>query len=190
MNNSRVFAVISIFQRTLFLLGNAERCGQRSRCFRLKVRGERLKAGSFYRFALNYFYVVRPKGGGRRVLNDNSSQFYSSIIVNFFPFCGLEECAMHIDNPQMKGLFFCGVTRHVCRGYDRLRILGLRSRRACAQVCAHARHANIIYILLRQWLYHQSSIRVCQETDIQLAVIDICAQSRHIQYQHLWLYTR
>ena len=24
--------------------------------------------------------------------------------------------------------------------------LGLRSRRACAQVCAHARHANIIYI--------------------------------------------
>ena len=31
---------------------------------------------------------------------------------------------MHIDNPQMRGLFFCGVTRHVCRGYDRLRILG------------------------------------------------------------------
>ena len=56
-----------------------------------------------------------------RVLNDNSSQFYSSIIVNFFPFCGLEECAMHIDNPQMRGMFFCGVTRHVCRGYDRLR---------------------------------------------------------------------
>jgi hypothetical protein len=55
-----------------------------------------------------------------RVLNDNSSQFYSSIIVNFFPFCGLEECAMHIDNPQMRGLFFCGVTRHVCREYDRL----------------------------------------------------------------------
>ena len=69
-------------------------------------------------------------------------------------------------------------------------ILGLRSRRACAQVCAHARHANIIYILLRQWLYHQTSIGVGQETDIQLAVIDICAQSRHIQYQYLWLYTR
>jgi hypothetical protein len=31
---------------------------------------------------------------------------------------------MHIDNPQMRGLFFCGVTRHVCRGYDRLWILG------------------------------------------------------------------
>ena len=44
-----------------------------------------------------------------------------SIIVNFFPFCGLEECAMHIDNPQMRGLFFCGVTRHR-RGYDRLRL--------------------------------------------------------------------
>ena len=36
----------------------SERCGQRSCFFRLKVRGERLKAGSFYRFALNYFYVV------------------------------------------------------------------------------------------------------------------------------------
>ena len=32
-------------------------------CFRLKVRGERLKARSFYRFALNYFYVVRPRAG-------------------------------------------------------------------------------------------------------------------------------
>ena len=64
------------------------------------------------------------------------------------------------------------------------------SRRACAQVCAHARHANIIYILLRQWRNHQTSIGVGQETDIQLAVIDICAQSRHIQYQYLWLYTR
>ena len=63
--------------------------------------------------------AAKPRG-----LNDNSSQFYSSIIVNFFPFCGLEECAMHIDNPQMRGLFFCGVTRHVCRGYDRLRIFG------------------------------------------------------------------
>ena len=31
---------------------------------------------------------------------------------------------MHIDNPQMRGLFFCGVTRHVCRGQDRLRIFG------------------------------------------------------------------
>ena len=54
-------------------------------------------------------------------------QFKSILFVNycqFFPFCGLEECAMHIDNPQMRGLFFCGVTRHVCRGYDRLRILG------------------------------------------------------------------
>ena len=54
--------------------------------------------------------------------------------------------------------------------------LGLRSRRACAQVCAHARHANIIYILLRQWRNHQTSIGIGQETDIQLAVIDICAQ--------------
>ena len=124
MNNSRVFAVISIFQRTLFLLGNAERCGQRSCFFRLKVRGERLKAGGFYRFALNYFYVVRPKGGGPKGIK---RQFKSILFVNycqFFPFCGLEECAMHIDNPQMRGLFFCGVTRHVCRGYDRLRILG------------------------------------------------------------------
>ena len=44
-----------------------------------------------------------------RVFNDNSSQFYSSIIVNFFPFCGLEECAMHIDNPQMRGLSFAAL---------------------------------------------------------------------------------
>ena len=133
MQNCTFFQSISIFQRSL--------CGGAA-CFRLKVRGERLKAGSFYRFALNFVYVVargrdvaivvivalaglvvlgaaKPRG-----LNDNSSQFYSSIIVNFFPFCGLEECAMHIDNPQMRGLFFCGVTRHVCRGYDRLRILG------------------------------------------------------------------
>ena len=29
---------------------------------------------------------------------------------------------MHIDNPQMRGLFFCGVTRQICRGYDRLRL--------------------------------------------------------------------
>ena len=29
----------------------------------LKVRGERLKAGSFYRFALNYFYVVAQRAG-------------------------------------------------------------------------------------------------------------------------------
>ena len=36
---------------------------RRSRDFRLKVRGERLKARSFYRFALNYFYVVRPRAG-------------------------------------------------------------------------------------------------------------------------------
>ena len=106
------------------------------RFFRLKVRGERLKARSFYRFALNYFYVVAQRAvvalaglvarvvlgaAEPRGLNDNSSQFYSSIIVNFFPFCGLEECAMHIDNPQMRGLFFCGVTRHR-RGYDRLRL--------------------------------------------------------------------
>ena len=48
-------------------------------------------------------WAAEPRG-----LNDNSSQFYLSIIVNFFPFCGLEECAMHIDNPQMRGLFFCG----------------------------------------------------------------------------------
>ena len=54
-------------------------------------------------------------------------QFKSILFVNycqFFPFCGLEECAMHIDNPQMRGLFFCGVTRHVCRGYDRLWLFG------------------------------------------------------------------
>ena len=51
-----------------FLLGNAERCVQRSCFFRLKVRGERLKAGSFYRFALNYFYVVRPEAGGAIVV--------------------------------------------------------------------------------------------------------------------------
>ena len=74
---------------------------RQSRFFRLKVRGERLKARSFYRFALNYFYIVargrvvaivvivalaglvvigaaEPRG-----LNDNSSQFYSSIIVIF-----------------------------------------------------------------------------------------------------------
>ena len=63
--------------------------------------------------------AAKPRG-----LNDNSSQFYSSIIVKIFPFCGLEECAMHIDNPQMRGMFFCGITRHECRGYDRLRILG------------------------------------------------------------------
>ena len=112
----------------------SERCGRRSRFFRLKVRGERLKAGSFYRFALNYFYVVAPRAvvalaglvvlgtAEPRGLNNNSSQFYSSIIVIFFPFCGLEECAMHIDNPQMRGLFFCGVTRQICRGYDRLRL--------------------------------------------------------------------
>ena len=31
----------TIFQRSLFLLGNAERCVQRSCFFRLKVRGER-----------------------------------------------------------------------------------------------------------------------------------------------------
>ena len=63
--------------------------------------------------------AAKPRG-----LNDNSSQFYSSIIVKIFPFCGLEECAMHIDNPQMRGMFFCGVTRHVCRGYDRLWLFG------------------------------------------------------------------
>ena len=40
---------IYVLQRSL--------CGGAA-CFRLKVRGERLKAGSFYRFALNYFYVV------------------------------------------------------------------------------------------------------------------------------------
>ena len=51
-----------------FLLGNAERCVQRSCVFRLKVRGERLKARCFYRFALNYFYVVRPEAGGAIVV--------------------------------------------------------------------------------------------------------------------------
>ena len=125
---------ITILQRSL--------CG-RAAVFRLKVRGERLKARSFYRFALNYFYVVRAlraggcyscyscasrtsstRGGGAAGIK---RQFKSILFVNychFFPFCGLEECAMHIDNPQMRGMFFCGVTRHVCRGYDRLRILG------------------------------------------------------------------
>ena len=56
MNNSRVYAVISIFQRSL--------CGEAA-CFRLKVRGERAYPhplpkgkGVFVRFALNYFYVV------------------------------------------------------------------------------------------------------------------------------------
>ena len=53
--------------------------------------------------------------GGSRVLNDNSSQFYSSILVKSFSIYGLEECAMHIDNPQMRGLFFCGVTRQMPR---------------------------------------------------------------------------
>ena len=32
-------------------------------CFRLKVRDERLKAGSFYRFALNYF-ILYARGRG------------------------------------------------------------------------------------------------------------------------------
>ena len=54
MNNSRVYAVISIFQRSL---------ARQSRCFRLKVRGERLKAGSSYRFALNFVLCCRPRAG-------------------------------------------------------------------------------------------------------------------------------
>ena len=79
--------------------------------------------------------AAKPRG-----LNDNSSQFYSSIIVNFFPFCGLEECAMHIDNPQMRGLFFCGDTRQICRGYDRPRgtrqiCRGCNQPRGTRQVC-------------------------------------------------------
>ena len=40
---------IYVLQRSL--------CGGAA-CFRLKVRGERLKARSFYRFALNFVYVV------------------------------------------------------------------------------------------------------------------------------------
>ena len=52
------FQSISIFQRSLV---------RRSRGFRLKVRGERLKAGSFYRFALNCFYVV-ARGAGAIVV--------------------------------------------------------------------------------------------------------------------------
>ena len=51
-------------------------------------------------------------------------QLMSISFVNycqFFPFCGLEECAMHIDNPQMRGLFFCGVTRQICRGCNQPR---------------------------------------------------------------------
>ena len=74
---SCVYAVISILQRSL-LARHAERCMWRSHVscpqadvsctygafhaaeplFRLKVRGERLKAGSFYRFALNFGYVI------------------------------------------------------------------------------------------------------------------------------------
>ena len=68
--------------------------------------------------------LVVLSGGGAAGIK---RQFKSILFVNycqFFPFCGLEECAMHIDNPQMRGLFFCGVTRQICRGYDRLRILG------------------------------------------------------------------
>ena len=77
------------------------------------------------------------RGGGAAGIK---RQFKSILFVNycqFFPFCGLEECAMHIDNPQMRGLFFCGVTRQACRGYDRLRFSadhrrGLNRRRECA----------------------------------------------------------
>ena len=54
---------IYVLQRSL--------CGGAA-CFRLKVRGERLKARSFYRFALNYFYVV-ARGAG-----------VSQLIVNIF----------------------------------------------------------------------------------------------------------
>ena len=37
--------------------------------FRLKVRGERLKAGSFYCFALNYFYIVARGRGVQLIVN-------------------------------------------------------------------------------------------------------------------------
>ena len=37
--------------------------------FRLKVRGERLKARSFYRFALNYFYIVARGRGIQLIVN-------------------------------------------------------------------------------------------------------------------------
>ena len=62
-----IFQSISIFQRSL-LARQAERCVQRSCFFRLKVRGERLKARSFYRFALNYFYIVARRAGGAIVV--------------------------------------------------------------------------------------------------------------------------
>ena len=76
---------------------------------------------SFYRFALNYFYVVRPKGGSCASRTSSTRggkaagikrQFKSILFVNycqFFPFCGLEECAMHIDNPQMRGCSFAAL---------------------------------------------------------------------------------
>ena len=37
-------------------------CAAKPLFFRLKVRGERLKAGSIYRFALNHF-MLSPEGG-------------------------------------------------------------------------------------------------------------------------------
>ena len=54
MNNSRVYAVISIFQRSL---------ARQSRCFRLKVRGERLKAGGL-RLRSKLCFMLSPEGGG------------------------------------------------------------------------------------------------------------------------------
>ena len=54
MNNSRVYAVISIFQRSLVAAEPR---------FRRKVRGERLKAGSFYRLRSKLFLCCSPEGG-------------------------------------------------------------------------------------------------------------------------------
>ena len=71
-------------------------------------------------------WAAEPRG-----LNDNSSQFYLSIIVNFFPFCGLEECAMHIDNPQMRELFFCGVTRQIMPRVRPTAIAKITMQRSC-----------------------------------------------------------
>ena len=72
---------------------------QRSCYFRLKVRGERLKAGSFYRFALNYFYVVRPRGGC----------CYSCY-----------SCASRTSSTRGgKAAEVLGDTRQVCRGQNR-----------------------------------------------------------------------
>ena len=53
----------------LFYFNISKITGQRSCRFRLKVRGERLKARSFYRFALNYFYIVARGRGVQLIVN-------------------------------------------------------------------------------------------------------------------------